>query len=259
MNKVALVTGSESGIGQSIAIHLGSNGIAVCVVEFAQPDGAAKTKQAIEQAGGKAIVVHADVRSETDVDRAFSLAEQALGPVSILVNDAGINGEHKPVADLSIDGWQEVLATNLTGPFLCSRRFLQPYKSGSLNGGRIINISSVHEEMPAKSVAAYCAAKGGVRMFMRCLALEAAEFGVTVNNIGPGTIMTAMTKELAENPDELKEHEKTIPLGRTGQPDDIGKVALFLASDGSAYMTGTTIFVDGGMLLNVGSGPPQEG
>jgi len=257
-DQVAVVTGSESGIGQAIAKLLGANGASVVVNEFAYPDRVRETVNEIERSGGKAIAVHADISKESDVEKIFSAAESSFGPVTILVNDAGINGESEEVAELSMEGWQELLGTNLTGAFLCSRRYMRAYRDGKRSGGRIINISSVHETMPSIGSAAYCATKGGLMMFMRCLALEAAKHKVTVNNIGPGTIMTPMNKDLAENPKELKEHEKTIPIGRVGYPEDIGRVALFLAGPESEYITGTTLFVDGGMLLNVGSGPPQE-
>ncbi len=256
--QVAVVTGSESGIGQSIAKVLGGAGAAILVNEFAYSERAEQTVQDIERSGGKAAAVHADVRKEDDVEKLFAAAEKRFGPVTILVNDAGINGHGKEVVDLDLHLWQETLGTNLTGPFLCSRRFMRAYKESGRSGGRIINISSVHETMPMMGFAEYCATKGGLMMFMRCLAMEAAKYKVTVNNIGPGAILTPMNEELKEDPEKRKKEEKTIPLGRIGVPDDIGKVALFLAGTQSAYMTGTTVFVDGGLLLNVGSGPYQQ-
>ncbi len=256
--QVAVVTGSESGIGQSIAKLFGENGAGVVVNEFAYPDRANETVEDIEDAGGKALAVHADVRKEEDVDKLFAAAESKFGPVTLLVNDAGINGHGKEVVDLDFHLWQETLGTNLTGPFLCSRRFMRSYKEQGRSGGRIINISSVHETMPMMGFAEYCATKGGLMMFMRCLALEAAKYKVTVNNIGPGAILTPMNQELKEDPEKRKEQEKTIPLGRVGVPDDIGRVALFIAGSESSYMTGATVFVDGGLLLNVGSGPYQQ-
>ncbi|HEV2261938.1 MAG TPA: glucose 1-dehydrogenase [Candidatus Rubrimentiphilum sp.] len=256
--QVAVVTGAESGIGQSIAQFFGQSGASVIVNEFAYPDRARETVEAIERAGGRAAAVHADVTKERDVEKFFSTAEKEFGPVTILVNDAGISGEEAEVADLTLEAWNETLETNLTGPFLCARRYMQAYRDSKRSGGRIINITSVHETMPAIGMSAYCATKGGLMMFTRCLALEAAKYKITVNNIGPGTIMTPMNEDLAKNPQERKEHEKTIPIGRVGYPEDIGRVALFLASPQSKYMTGTTVFVDGGMLLNVASGPPQS-
>lgn len=254
---VAVVTGSESGIGRAIAKIFGSNGASVIVNEFARPNEAEDTVREITGAGGHAAAVHADVRYEPDVERLFSEAERHFGPVTLLVNDAGINSHDKEVLDLELAEWNETLQTNLTGPFLCARRFLRAVRDAKRTGGKIINISSVHEQMPAKGTAEYCAAKGGLMMFTRCLALEAAQFKVNVNSIGPGTIMTPMNQDLAKDTHKRKEHEKTIPWGRVGFPDDIGKAALFLASGESDYMTGQTIFVDGGMLLNVGSGEPQ--
>lgn len=253
--EVAIVTGSESGIGQSIAVLFGASGAHVVVDEFAYPERARQTVELIEKAGGRAVAVHADVRAENDVERLFAAAERQFGPVTILVNDAGINGHGKEVIDMDLHLWQETIGTNLTGPFLLSRRFMRSYREAGRRGGRIINISSVHETMPMIGSAEYCATKGGLMMFMRTLALEAAKFSVTVNNIGPGAILTPMNQELKEDPQKRKEQEKTIPLGRVGEPDDIGRVALFLAGPDAAYITGTTVFADGGLLLNVGSGP----
>jgi len=257
--QVAVVTGSESGIGQSIAVAFGLAGAAVVVNEFANPEGARATVSTINAGGGTAVSVHADVSQEGDVERLFAQAEQLGTRASILVNDAGVNANGKDVVDTELDDWNRTIATNLTGAFLCSRRFLRAVREREEAGGKIICITSVHQEMPALGTAAYCATKGGLHMFVKCLALEAAQYGVNVNAIAPGTILTAMTKELIENPKERAEHEKTIPWGRSGVPEDIAQAALYLASANSDYVTGTTLVVDGGMLLNVASGPPQRG
>lgn len=256
---IAIVTGAESGIGQAIAIALGREGAAVVINEFARPDGAKDTVSKIQVAGGTAVSVHADVSVESDVERLFEAAEK-LGPrATILVNDAGVNSDGKDVVDASLDVWNRMLATNLTGPFLCSRRFLRALRDRKERGGKIVSITSVHQDMPALGTAAYCASKGGHHLFLKCLALEAAEYRVNVNAIAPGTILTAMTQELIDDPKAREEHEKTIPWGRSGVPDDIAQAAVFLAGPGSDYITGATLVVDGGMLLNVGSGPPQRG
>jgi len=253
------VTGAESGIGQAIATLFGREGEAVVEREFAYPEGARETVEAIVANGGKAVSVHADVTNESDVEKLFAAAEEFGPRASILVNDAGISPSGHNVVDTTRELWNQTLATNLTGPFLCSRRFLRSLRDRNEQGGKIICITSVHQDMPALGIAAYCASKGGHHMFMKCLALEAAEYRVNVNAIAPGTILTPMTKELIENPKERAEHERTIPWGRSGVPEDIANAALFLATADSDYVTGTTLVVDGGMLLNVGSGPPQAG
>jgi glucose 1-dehydrogenase len=256
--KVAIVTGAESGIGASIAKLMGEHGARVVVTEFAHPQWAHNVVDHIKRSGGDAMAVHVDVSKERDVESLFGKAETEFGPVDILVNDAGINGHGKEVIDISFDMWQETLATNLTGPFLCSRRFLRAIRDAKRTGGKIINISSVHETMPMIGFAEYCASKGGLMMFTKCLGLEAAKFKVNVNSIAPGAIMTPMNDELKEDPAKMRKEETVIPWGRVGDPDDIGRMALVLAGPQSDYMTGTTVFVDGGLLLNVGSGPPSQ-
>lgn len=256
--KTAIVTGAESGIGAEIAKVFGRSGARVVVVEFAYANWANEVVRHIKDNGGDAISVHADVSKEEDVEHLFSESESHFGPVDILVNDAGINGHDKEVVDLDLDLWEQTLATNLTGPFLCSRRFLRAVRDAKRTGGKIINISSVHETMPMIGTAEYCASKGGLMMLTKCLGLEAAKYGVNVNSIAPGAIVTPMNKEIEHDPNKRKKEEQAIPLGRVGQPEDIARVALALAGSESGYMTGTTVFVDGGLLLNVGSGPPTR-
>jgi glucose 1-dehydrogenase len=257
-NKVAIVTGAESGIGAEIAKMFGECGARVAVVEFAHPDWARDVVDYIKSKDGDAISVHADVSSERDVEALFAQTEKAFGPVDILVNDAGINGHNKEVVDMDLALWEETIATNLTGPFLCSRRFLRAVRDGKRSGGRIINISSVHETMPMIGTAEYCASKGGLMMLTKTLGLEAAKFQVNVNSIAPGAIVTPMNKEIKHDEKKRHKEEQAIPLGRVGQPQDIARVAVALAGSEAAYMTGTTVFVDGGLLLNVGSGPPTQ-
>lgn len=256
--KTAIVTGAESGIGAEIAKRFGEHGANIAVVEFAYPEWARDVVRYIEEHGSQALSVHADVGKEADVETLFAQTEERFGDVHILVNDAGINGHDKEVVDLDLELWEQTLRTNLTGPFLCSRRFMRAVKNGKRSGGKIINISSVHESMPMIGTAEYCASKGGLMMFNKTLALEAAKYKVNVNNIGPGAIITPMNKEVKDDPEKRKEEEKKIPWGRVGCPDDIASAALYLASEQSDYVTGATLFVDGGLLLNVGSGPPGQ-
>ncbi len=256
--KTAIVSGGESGIGAEIAKALGEHGARVVVVEFAYPQWAKEVADWIASKGGEAACVHADVSKEADVEALFAQAESRFGAVDILVNDAGINGHGKEVVDMDLALWSETLATNLTGPFLCSRRFVRGIRDAKRRGGKIINISSVHETMPMIGFAEYCASKGGLMMFTKTLGLEVAKYGINVNSIGPGAIMTPMNKELKDDAKKREQQEQAIPLGRIGQPQDIARVAVALAGPESDYMTGTTVFVDGGLLLNVGSGPPSQ-
>ncbi len=255
-DKVAIVTGAESGIGAEIAKRFGTSGAKVIVNEFARPQWAADVVQFIKDNGGNAVSVHADVGTEEGAETLFRQAEEHFGVVEILVNNAGINSHDKEVIDLDYDLWLQTLTTNLNGPFLCSRRFLRGIRDVQKSGGKIINITSVHETMPMLGAAEYCASKGGLMMFTKCLALEAAKMHVNVNSIAPGAILTPMNKELKENPKQMEHEKEVIPWGRVGKPEDIASMAVVLASDLSDYMTGTTVFVDGGMLLNVASGPP---
>jgi glucose 1-dehydrogenase len=253
---VAVVTGADSGIGAEIAKLFAANGAAVAIDYLHDEAGARATRDAIHRAGGRAHIVQADVSDEAAVEALFTTAERELGAVSILVNNAGRNASGNQVLDMSFETWTRTIATNLTGVFLCSRRFARARRH-TTGGGKIVTISSVHEEMPAIGVAEYCAAKGGLRMFTRCLALELAIHKINVNNIAPGTILTPMNQDLLDDPTALHDHEQTIPWKRAGVPADIAAMALFLASDAADYITGTTFAVDGGMLLNVANGIPN--
>jgi glucose 1-dehydrogenase len=252
-HNVAVVTGSDSGIGQAIAVEFASNGADVVVNYFEDREGAEKTKASIEQAGGKAIVIQGDVGKPEDVQRLFDECERELGTATILVNNAGIDSTGKHVADLSPEEWNRAIQTNLTGPFLCSKRFISAL-TAKKSKGKIINISSVHEELPRAGAAEYCAGKGGLRNLMRCLTLELAEKGINVNNIAPGMVLTPMNQEAIDDPKKREEQVKTIPMKRAAEPTEIAKVALFLASPDSSYVDGSTYFVDGGLMQNLGQG-----
>ncbi|MBC5808444.1 MAG: short-chain dehydrogenase [Candidatus Eremiobacter antarcticus] len=251
--RVAIVTGADSGIGRAIATLFGGEGARVTVNYLNDRAGAEATVTAIEQAGGEGITLRADVGSEEQVDALFAACEGKFGPPDILVNNAARNSSDVRVLDMPVQQWEATLRTNLTGPFLCSRRFARGLAQHG-HPGKIINITSVHEEMPAIGVADYCASKGGLRNLTRCLALELATAKINVNNIAPGTVLTAMNQDLLDDPKALAEHEQTIPWKRAATPDDIANLALFLASADSDYVTGATFVIDGGMLLNVGNG-----
>jgi len=251
--KVAVVTGSDSGIGQAIAIEFAREGAYVAVTWHGDERGAQNTREEIERAGGKAIAQQLDVRDSASVARLFSATERALGIPHALVNNAGVGGPGKEVADMTDGDWDDALRTNLYGPFYCCREFIRMRKAqGGL--GKIINITSVHEEIVLDRGAAYDAAKGGLRMLTRTLALELAPLRINVNNIAPGMIATPMTRKATEDPERLREAERRIPWNRPGEPWEIGRLAAYLASDDADYVTGQSFFIDGGLTLNVGQG-----
>ncbi len=246
--KVAIVTGSSSGIGQSIAIRLGSEGAAVVVDFLSHPDAAAETKSKIEAAGGKAITLHADVSSLPDVQNLVEQAYSQLGGCDILVNNAGVE-KHAPFWEATEADYDLVLNTNLKGAFFLTQRFVQKLMELK-KPGRVINISSVHEDMVFPNFASYCAAKGGIRMLMRDLAMELGPSNITVNNVAPGAIDTPINKALLADKPKLDALLNNIPLGRLGKPEDVASLVAFLASDEASYITGSTYFVDGGLIRN---------
>ena len=188
------------------------------------------------------------------MDQVQHLVQQTVekfGRLDIMVNNAGIEEKH-PFLETPLDLWDKVIAVNLTGPWIGSQVAAQQMvKQGG--GGRIINISSVHEDLPMPTNAPYCAAKGGLRMLMRTIAVELAPHGITVNNIGPGAVDTPMDAPLKEHPELMKQLLSEIPLGRMGKPEEVAELAVYLASDAAAYITGSTYFIDGGMLRQSGS------
>ena len=250
-NKVAVVTGSSSGIGAAIALAFAAEGAAVVVNYSRHEDAAQKVLQKIEDAGGKGLVIGADVSDPKEVEAMIQQSVGAFGRLDIMVNNAGMERK-MPFLQTPFEVWQETIAVNLTGAWLgCQAAAKQMVAQGE--GGRIINVSSVHEDLAMPTNSPYCATKGGVRMLMRTLAVELAPHDITVNNIAPGAIDTPMDAPLKENPDEMKELLSEIPLGRMGKPEEVANLALFLASDDSSYVTGSTLFVDGGMIRHVGT------
>ena len=246
--KVAIVTGSSSGIGEAIALRLGSEGASVVVDYLTHPDAANETKSRIEAAGSKAITVQADVTKPDQVQKMVEQAYAELGGCDILVNNAGVE-KHAPFWEATEADYDLVLGTNLKAAFFLTQRFVQKLMEAK-KPGRVINISSVHEDMVFPNFASYCAAKGGIRMLMRDLAMELGPFGITVNNVAPGAINTPINKSLLENKPALDALLRNIPLGRLGTPEDVSGIVAFLASDEGAYVTGSTYFVDGGLIRN---------
>lgn len=246
--KVALITGAGTGIGQAIAIRYASEGAAVVIDYRNHPERAAETKARAEAAGGKAITLHGDVSILADTQRLIDQTWQQLGRCDILVNNAGIE-KGADFWNVTEADYDTVLNINLKGAFFLTQAFVRRLREAK-QPGRIINISSVHEDMVFPHFSTYCASKGAMRMLMRNLAVELGPLGITVNNIAPGAIATPINANLLANQAELNALLAIIPLGRMGTVDDVSGVALFLASDDGAYVTGSTYVVDGGLMRN---------
>jgi glucose 1-dehydrogenase len=248
LNKVAIVTGSSSGIGQSIAIRLAQEGADVVVDYIGHPEGADDTKKQIEAAGRRAVVVKADVSALSDVQNLITQAWSQLGRCDFLVNNAGMERK-SDFWDVTESDFDKVMGVNFKGAFFLTQAFVQRLRQ-AVQPGRIVNISSVHEDMAFPGFATYCASKGALRMLMRDLAVELAPLNITINNIAPGAIATPINKALLKNKAELDALLKNIPLRRLGTPEDVASAAAFLLSDQAAYITGTTMVVDGGLMRN---------
>jgi len=250
----ALVTGASSGIGAGVALALAGAGADVVVNYVSGIANAVKVVDEIKAAGGHAIAIKADVSDEAQVEAMFEQMLQEFGRIDILVNNAGLQ-QDAAFVDMTLDQWNKVLGINLTGMFLCSRAAVRNMvKNGPLEGvsvasGKIICMSSVHEVIPWAGHVNYAASKGGVKLFMQSLSQELAPLKVRVNSIGPGAIQTPINKAAWDTPEALNALLKLIPYGRIGKPSDIGKVAVWLASDDSDYVNGQTIFACGGMTL----------
>jgi glucose 1-dehydrogenase len=250
-DRVAVVTGAGTGIGQAIALAFAEAGAAIVVDYVGSASVSEDTIKKISAMEGKSIGVDADISRPDDVNELIRKTVAAFGKLDIFVNNAGIE---KKIAFVEYppDEWQKIMAVNLTGPFLCSQAAAkQMIRQGK--GGRIINISSIHEDLPMPTNAPYCASKGGLRMLMRTIAVELAPYQITVNNIGPGAIYTLIDRDVESDAKLNDRILAEIPMGRWGKPEEVAQLALYLASDDAAYVTGSTYFIDGGMLRNAGS------
>lgn len=252
-DKVALITGSDSGIGQGIAIEFAMEGAHVVVHYFHDRAGAEHTADEVRRLGQRALIVQADVRDEAAIAQMFTAALAEFQTVDILVNNAGVDSAGKHVADMDTETWDNAIRTNVYGPFFCTRRFINIRKAAG-GGGRIINITSVHEEQPHAGGAEYDASKGALRNLTRTLALEVAPLGINVNNIGPGMVLTPFNQKAIDDPNYRRAQTEGIPLKRAAEPFEVGKVAVFLASNDANYVTGSTYFIDGGLMRSYGQG-----
>jgi glucose 1-dehydrogenase len=244
--RVAIVTGAGTGIGQAIAARLGAEGAKVIVDYVGKSDGAEETLRLVEQAGGHAEIVVADITRMDDVRRLVDAAWNRFGSADILVNNAGMEIK-SDFCDTTEEDYDRVMNVNLRGAFFLTQAFVRRLRDAK-RPGRIVNISSVHEDMTFPGFATYCVSKGGLRMLMRDLAVELGPLGITVNNIAPGAIQTPINKALLEDKPKLDALLTKIPLGRLGKPEDVAALVAFLASDDAAYVTGATFVVDGGLM-----------
>jgi len=253
----ALVTGASSGIGSAVARALAEAGAAVALNYHGQAKAAEALAHEITHAGGRAIVAGGDIASEAHVAAIFRRCLEAFGTLDIVVANAGIQRD-APVADMSLEQWNEVLAVNLTGQFLCARAAVREFRrrgprpAVSRALGKIICMSSVHQVIPWAGHVNYAASKGGIQLMMQSLAQELAPERIRVNAIAPGAIRTPINRVAWDTPAALERLLTLVPYGRIGEPADIGDAAVWLASDRSDYVTGTTLFVDGGMTLYPG-------
>jgi glucose 1-dehydrogenase len=255
--KTVVVTGASSGIGQGIAIAYGQQGANVVVNYHGDEEGANETLDRIKQGGGSGFIHKADVSDEGEVTEMFRKTEEQYGRIDILINNAGIQQDNS-FAEMSLEQWDKVIHTNLTGQFLCARAAIRHFEQQPQPGpedmakGNIIFMSSVHDIIPWAGHVNYASSKGGILMLMKSLALEVAPKKIRVNAISPGAIATDINEEVWSDEEQRKALLKLIPYKRIGKPEDIAKAALWLGSDDSDYVTGTTIYVDGGMTLYPG-------
>jgi glucose 1-dehydrogenase len=255
--QAALVTGANSGIGEGVAIALANDGANVVVNYVDHPETAQAVVDKIRQSGGKAIALQADVSKEDQVQAMFQAMFREFGTIDILVNNAGIQKD-SAFENMTLEDWQLVININLTGQFLCSREAVREFKrrgiveKRSIAMGKIICMSSVHQVIPWGGHVNYATSKGGINMLMKSMAQELAPSKIRINSIAPGAIETNINKKVWSEKASLDALLTLIPYGRVGMPEDIGKLAVWLASDESDYITGASVFIDGGMTLYPG-------
>jgi glucose 1-dehydrogenase len=246
--KVALVTGSGQGIGQAIAERLAAAGASIIVNYRSDLSEAEETKAKVEAAGSEGFIVKADMGVVSDVQNLVQQAIDHFGQLDILVNNAGIEKEAN-FCDVTEADYDAVMNINLKGAFFATQALVK-HLLATKRPGKIINISSVHEELPFPNFTTYCASKGGLKMMTRNLAVELGCYGININNVAPGAIHTPINDDLLDSPNKMKSLLQNIPLGRIGQPKDVASLVAFLASADADYITGTTFFVDGGLMWN---------
>jgi glucose 1-dehydrogenase len=246
--KTIAITGGDQGIGRAIAERLSQDGADIAICYRSNQAGANEVIEEIKNVGRRAIAIQCDVGKIVDGERFITEAVDQFGKLDILVNNAGLE-RRADFWDVTEADYDAVLNVNLKGLFFLTQAFVR-HRMQAKAGGKVINISSVHEELPFPHFSSYCASKGGVKMLTRNLSIELAPLGITINSIAPGAIETPINKNLLNDPTKLKALLENIPLNRLGQPSDVASIASFMASDDCSYVTGTTFFVDGGLLWN---------
>jgi NAD(P)-dependent dehydrogenase (short-subunit alcohol dehydrogenase family) len=248
MTKRAIITGSDSGIGKATAVRLARDGFDVGVTWHSDRDGAEGTAREVREIGCRAVVARLDVTDFVGAGETVEVLAEELGGLDVFVNNAGGGASH-PFLEFPLEDFEHVIALNLTGPFVCAQRAAHLMVDAGV-GGRIINVTSVHEHVPLRNAAAYCAAKGGLGMLTKVMAVELGEHGITVNSVAPGEIATPMTGAHDEDPSE--EERPALPAGRPGNAYEIAEAIAFLARPDARYTTGSSLVVDGGLMLGAG-------
>ncbi len=251
--KAAIITGADSGIGRACAEELSRLGAAILINYHSDEKSALETLELVKQNGAEGIIFKADVGDYQQVKAMFAETVAKLGTPWVLINSAGVNESGIYADEMDIETFDRTLKTNLYGTFYTCKEFIALRKKNG-NGGKIVNISSIHEEVARAGGSDYCASKGAVRNLTRCLALELGAFGININNIAPGMILTPMNQQALDDPAYLKKAESNIPYKRAGQPWEVAKLAAYLVSDDAAYAAGQTFTIDGGLSLNLGQG-----
>lgn len=247
-DKVAIVTGGGGGIGHALCDRLAQDGAKIVINYRSSMDEAEAVQASVKKVGAEALLVKADLGEVEQINSLVAQSIDHFGKVDILVNNAGLE-KRADFWDVTEKDYDLVLDVNLKAVFFATQAVVKHFRDTN-NPGRIINISSVHEELPFPHFTSYCASKGGVKMITRNLAVELGPLGITINNVAPGAIATPINKDLLNNPEQLKKVTQNIPLGRMGEPEDVAGLVAFLASDEAKYITGSTFYVDGGLLWN---------